>query len=506
MTQAYSYNAVNNLRQTLSRGLLWQYSSVAVQAVAQLAVLSTLSRLLSPEDFGLLSAAMIFVGFAGLFGQLGVAPAIVYTSELTARVVRAGFTLSIIAGVLLTGLLWALAPIFGKYFGNDQVVPVVRAVAVIFPIAGLGAVSDALLQRRLKFNVVTLISVISYVLGYGAIAIWLGASGAGVWALVAGTIGQRTIQTVASYVLAPHPVRPLVSIAEYRKLLHYGIGHTSAEVLNYAANQGDYLVVGRVFDPATLGLYSRAYQLMMLPVKYLGQALDAVLFPVMSRVRGDPDRLKSIYLGGTAAISLLVCPAGAMMVVLAPEIVQLLLGRQWTGAVVPFQVLALGLLFRTTYKLSDSLAKACGAVYKRSAREALYAALVVLGSIIGARWGVVGVAGGVLVAIITNYVVAALSSVGLLGIRLTSYFAVQLGGACLGIIVGLVAIMCRFYLNDIGLRTMTVLLVVSAMGIGTAAAVAMIRPALLGPTGAELVAMIRAFFHNRVLGFRDRTA
>lgn len=497
---------MNSLRKTLSRGLLWQYASVAVQAVAQLAVLSTLSRLLSPEDFGLLSAAMIFVGFAGLFGQLGVAPAIIYTSELTARVVRAGFTLSIITGLLLTGLLWALAPIFGEYFGSDPVVPVIRAVAVVFPIAGLGAVSEALLQRRLKFNILTLVNVISYLLGYAVIAIWLGAAGAGVWALVGGTIGQRTIQTVASYVLAPHPVWPLVSIAEYRKLLRYGIGHTLAQVLNYAANQGDYLVVGRVFDPATLGLYSRAYQLMMLPVKYLGQALDAVLFPVMSRVRGDPDRLKSIYLGGTAAISLLVCPAGAMMVVLAPEIVQLLLGRQWTGAVVPFQVLALGLLFRTTYKLSDSLAKACGAVYKRSAREALYAALVVLGSIIGARWGVVGVAGGVLVAIITNYVVAALSSAALLGIPLTSYFAAQLGGVRLGIIVGLAVIMCRFYLNNVGLSGITVLVGVSATGIGAAAAVATIRPDWLGSIGGELVATMRAFFHNRVLGFRDRAA
>ncbi|MEO7986944.1 MAG: oligosaccharide flippase family protein, partial [Gemmatimonadales bacterium] len=163
----------------------------------------------------------------------------------------------------------------------------------------------------------------------------------------------------------------------------------------------------RFLGPAALGYYGRAYSLMSAPAYAFGTVLDAVLFPAMARVQDDPPRLALAYRRGVALIALLVLPVSATLILLAPEVVRVALGPRWTAAVAPFQILGIGMLFRSSYKMSDSIARSTGAVYRRAWRQIMYAGLVIFAAWVGQHWGIVGVSWGALGALTVNFLVMA---------------------------------------------------------------------------------------------------
>jgi PST family polysaccharide transporter len=123
----------------------------------------------------------------------------------------------------------------------------------------------------------------------------------------------------------------------------------------------------------------------------------------MAKVQNDSARLGAAYRRGVALIALLVLPASAVLILLAPEVIALVLGAKWGPVVTPFRILGIGMLFRTSYKMSDSITRSTGAVYRRAWRQMLYAALVVAGAWTGSHWGIAGVAVGALSAVCVNF-------------------------------------------------------------------------------------------------------
>ena len=178
-------------------------------------------------------------------------------------------------------------------------------------------------------------------------------------------------------------------------MIGFGSGYSLTQLGNWGAQNADNFVVASVLGTGPLGVYSRAYNLLSQPAAVIGGAADKVLFPAMARVRDDGERLRAAYVRSASLIALVAAPASVLLYVLAPEVVRVLLGAQWAAVVLPLQVFALVLLPRTTYKISTSLTRATGAVYRAAWRQWLYAAEVVVFCVIGARVaGVDGVAVG----------------------------------------------------------------------------------------------------------------
>jgi len=392
-------------RRTLS-GILWMAWGRGAYAVLQLLVLAVLARLLTPTEFGVVTAALVVIGFANIFSQLGVGPALVQRPTLERRHIDTAFTTTVLFGLSLAALTWIGAPLAARFFRIDAVAPVLRALAGLFFLTGIGVVAESLVKRDLRFKWLANLEVATYAVGYGAVGIIGAAAGWGVWALVAGEIARSALRS--SVLLWAHPprLRPTVQRAAFRELMYFGGGFTVARAANYLALQGDNLVVGRALGPAALGLYGRAYSMMNAP-SGIGAILDNVLFPAMARVQHDPRRLARAYHRGVATLGIVILPLSAMLFVVAPEAVHVVLGPRWAEVVAPFRVLALGMLFRTSYKMSDSLARSTGAVYRRAWRQIVYAALVIGGAAVGQRWGIVGVAVGVTVALTANFLLMA---------------------------------------------------------------------------------------------------
>lgn len=493
-------------------GFGWQYLSAMAEGLSNLVVLAVLARLLSPADFGLMSLALVFSGFSLMISQVGVGPALVQESELTPRQISTGFVLSLATGVGSAAILAACAPLIGLATANPAVVPVVAALSLTMLFGALGTVPEALLTRELRFRTLMFVSLASFV-GYAAVGIVAALAGLGVWALVVATVGQTLVKAVLLLGCARRSVGFRYSKEDARGILGYGAGFTLARLLNYAANKGDNFVVGRLLGDATLGHYSRAFALMMLPSYYLATAMEKVLFPIMSRAAEDPVRLRRIYLTGAELVGLLCVPISLVMIVLAREIVLTLLGPKWTEVVLPLQILSAGILFRTTYKFGDSLAKATGAVYQRSIREGIYAALIIVGAAVGCRWGLAGVSTGVLFAVGANYAMAASMSRRILNLNAADYVSAHAPGILVGLAAAAGALVVKLALGRIVPAPITLVLA-SLVALVAAVAFAKWQPRALGEGLPTLLGMLeerggivaRVALSRRLLGLRPAAA
>jgi PST family polysaccharide transporter len=417
-------------------GMLWTFSGTGVQAVVQLLVLMALGRLLTPAEFGIMGAAAVVIALSQVVSQVGVGPAIIQRRDLDITHIRTAFTLSAVLGLVLGAAVWLAAPALAAFYRIPALEPVFRAMAFLFPIDGLSTVGRSLLTRQLRFRLFVALEVGTYIIGYACIGVLLAWLGYGIWALVGANLSQVTLRTIAMHAATKHPVRPSLDLRAGRELLSFGFGHSLAQVALVISQQADNLVVGRWLGPAALGVYGRAYSLMVMPATVFGRIVNRVLFPVMSQVQDERDRLAGAYERALAIVALCSLPVSAVLWVVAPEFIPALLGPQWTGVVLPFRLFTCGLFFRMSSKITDACVKAAGAMYPRALIQGVYAAMVLLAALIGQRWGVGGVALAVSIAMGINWLMMAALGRAVTGLSWPRFVRVQLPGLSLAILIG----------------------------------------------------------------------
>ena len=473
-------------------GLMWTAWGRGSHVVLQVLALAVLARFLAPADFGVVSAALVVVGFSTIVTQIGLGPALVQRATLEPRHIETAFSTSVVLGLVLGMAVWAGAPLAARFFDMPDVQPVLRALAWLFPLHGIATVPESLMKRDLRFRWLANRDILSYGIGYVGVSVALAVAGFGVWSLVWGHIAQAVARTGILLWSSPPRVHSLGERAAFRELMYMGGGFTVAKAATYAAQQGDNLVIGGTLGPAALGFYGRAYQLMNAPSYGLGGLLDAVLFPTLAKIQHDSRRLATAFRRGTALIALAVLPVSAVLLILAPEVVQVVLGPRWAAVVPPFQILALGMLFRTSFKMSDSLSRSAGVVYRRAWRQVLYALAVLAGAWIGQHWGISGVAWGVLAAIVANFLLMA----GL-GLRVTGLTWWDLWSAHVPAIRLSVLVAPLVWAAATGLRLLDLPAIVTAAAAAlpalalAALAVRLLPDVFLGPDGVWMITTLR---------------
>jgi O-antigen/teichoic acid export membrane protein len=426
----------------------WGLAGAVIGGASQLLIGAVLARLLTPSDFGLMAFAFIVLGLVQPLGDLGLCNAIVQRSLLTERHIRAGFTAAVLLGVVIAIAVAAFAPAATLLIRDHESVQVLRVLSLGFALGGLSVVPRALLRRRMDFKRQFFIDTCSYVLGYGALAILLAIRGWGVWSLVWGGLFQGLVTSVGLLAFCRHSMRPLLATREIAELLQFGIGSSATSVVNYLALNVDNFVVGRNLGAASLGLYSRAYNLMNLPYTYSARVLSGVLFPAFSEVQGEAVRVRRAYLLLTEFTGMIAAPAMALLAVVAPHLVRAVYGPKWTASVLPLQILCLAGYFRALYHLGGVVAQSAGRVYSELWRQAVYAGAVVAGAVVGSRYGLAGVAAGVDIAILYMFLAKGQLALSIIGTGWFEYARVQTRALVTGAITGLIAVLVRFSLES----------------------------------------------------------
>jgi O-antigen/teichoic acid export membrane protein len=465
-------------------GMFWTFSGTGVQVAVQLLAIMALGRLITPTEFGVMGAATVVIAFSQIVSQIGVGPALVQGRELTTTHVRVAATLSVALGLLLGALVYFGAPLIASFYRIPELVPVLRAMAFMFPLSGLNTVAKSLLTRALRFRLYMVLDAGSYILGYAGVAVFLAWRGYGIWALVIANLGQEALRTVAMYFATRHSLRPSLDLRTARSLLTFGVGHSMAQIGVLISQQGDNLVVGRWIGPAALGIYGRAYSLMVMPALAFGRIVNQVLFPVMSQVQDERHRLLPAYERGLAIVALLSLPVSAFLWVVAPEFIPIVLGPAWSEVVTPFRLFTISLLFRMSSKIGDACIKAAGDLYPWALLQFAYAALVVIGAIIGQRWGVGGVAICVSVAMGFDWLSVAYLSRKVTGLPWTRFVAVHAPAALMAIVTAGAALAGAHIGRSAHLGNLATLLLAGLAAAATVGTASWLRPEVfLGPHG-----------------------
>lgn len=369
----------------------------------QALVLVVLARLLTPDDFGLMGAALVVLSFSGIAGELGVGSSIVQLPRLEAAHVGTALTITFATALAFGAAAYLGAGAIAAFFRMPSLEYLVRLLSAAVLTDTCSVVPQGLLRREMRFRALAIIEVTAYAAGYALVAIPLAYLGFGAQALIIAYLVQSALRLGLSVFAASEGLtKPRFAVGEGRELLFTGGGFTLAKVANQFALQADNVVVGRWIGAAGLGLYSRAYQLMVVPADLFGRGIDKVAFSAIASVQGDTKRVRRAFARGVSLTGLVGLPLSGMLVVLAPEIVSVILGGQWEEVVPVLQILGSVTFFRICYRIGSTILKARGRVYRNAVYQFLYAAVVGLAAYAGQEFGVPGVASGVALAVVLH--------------------------------------------------------------------------------------------------------
>ena len=299
-----------------------------------------LARLLTPADFGLVAMVTAVTGFGQAFADLGLSEATIQSPEINNAQVSTLFWVNVAIGLVLTLLTIGLAPVLAHFYRQPRIEEIAFLLSVTFVICGLRVQHDALLRRQMRFSALAARDVISSLIA-AVVAIVLAWKGAGYWALVAIPLTSNVIQMLLSWFMVQWIPGLPKRDGKVGALITFG-GNVAASYFVMNVNRSlDNVLVGWYWGAAPLGLYSRAYNLLMLPVRQLSAPAGSVAVPAFSRLQDDPDRFARYFLRTINLIVWMIAPILGFLFVAATPVIALLLGNQWRGAAPVFQILAI---------------------------------------------------------------------------------------------------------------------------------------------------------------------
>lgn len=345
-------------RATHSMG--WNYLSFGASKAVNLVTLSILAHLLVPASFGLVALAALTMDYLSVLSDLGLGAALIQRKRNVEESAGTALILNLLANSVLTLLLIAVSPYVASFFHEPQVIPVLSALSFTLLFNAAGSVHSVLLQRQLAFKK-KLIPDLGASAIKTVVSIGLAWGGYGVWALVAGQLVAAAANTILLWVVIPWRPRLSWKPAVARELFSYGISIMGNNALSAWEDNFDYLIIGRFYNTAALGIYTIAYRLPETLIITTLWVMTSVLFPTFSALQDAREALKRSFLTTVRYVELLVTPVCLGMVIAAGPIIRIAFGAQWEGAVPLLRVLAL-------YAWVMSIGFHAGDVYKAVGR------------------------------------------------------------------------------------------------------------------------------------------
>ncbi len=371
---------------------------VTITAHACKFVLSTLSaivlaRLLTPQDYGLIGMVAIIVGFLGMFQYLGLSTATIKWSELNHQQVSTLFWLNVGLSAAIMLLTIAAAPLAAWFYKEPRLVGITIGYAFAVLVTGFAIQHEAILIRQMRFGVTAAIEISAIAIGL-AVAIVAAFYGAGYWSLVINQLVLAGVTVIGTWTACRwRPSLPTRG-AGVRSMVSYGGNITGFNIMSYFARNLDNLLLGKFWGAYQLGVYSRAYQMLLMPMSQINGPLMSVAVPALSRLTDSPARYRAAFLKIVEKIAMVTMPGVVFMIATSDWLVLFLLGPKWhdTGRI--FMLLGIAAIVQPVTRAALWLFTTQG-----RARElfnwGIISAIIAVASIVGGlRWGALGVAAG----------------------------------------------------------------------------------------------------------------
>lgn len=329
------------LTRTAGRGALWQLAGGAWETIVRVGASTVLARVLDPTDFGIMGMAMLVQGFVGRMAAFGTGAGVIAKKDITQQDVSTAFWMSALVYAFMFVIAFSAAPYAAAFFTTPEIEWVLRVVAISFLFNAASSMSGTLLRKELRFGTLKTIECGGIVIQSGVAIVLAGVFQMGYWALVIGLVAANLASTVARIACAAWLPSIAFSGKSFRYMFRYGINNLGSTFVSYCHANVDYLLVGRILGPATLGLYEFAFRIPHMISDRAARPVGAVLFPTLSKLQANDERLAAAYIKTAKYIALIVLPALFGLSAVARPAVLVLWGAKWLPIVIPLQILCL---------------------------------------------------------------------------------------------------------------------------------------------------------------------
>jgi len=327
----------------------WTSFAAVMQSLMQLVQMAVLARLLSPEDFGLMALVSVAIVFCSLFSDMGLSSAFIQRQDVTPQQRSSLFWLNIAMGTALTILMIAISPLAAWYFDDDRLLPLFALTATTLIINAAGQQVRIAAEKTLHFRPVVLVDTCSTLLGFAA-TVLAALAGWGVYSLAFGSVLGAISGTLLAWLFIANSWRPRFGFKadDVRPFIGFGGSLVANNIVNQFNASVDLLIGGRMLAASQLGLYSVPRNLVLQLQFLVNPVITRVAFPLISQVQTDLPRVKAIYLQTLNMTASTNAPLYLGAFFFAQEIVDLLLGSNWTGSVDVLRILAIWGYMRST--------------------------------------------------------------------------------------------------------------------------------------------------------------
>ncbi|WP_019539387.1 lipopolysaccharide biosynthesis protein [Proteiniphilum acetatigenes] len=343
------------LKEKTVNALVWNTFDKTFSQITYAVVGIILANTLFPEDFGLIHIITVFSAFLSVFIDSGFTVALIQRKNITDRDYNTIFFFNLSASIVLYLLLFFLAPLIAVWFEDARLVPLSRTMFLTVIIQAFGLVQSSILMRNMHMKAFAISNIVPLLIS-GTIAVILALNGYGPWALVAQALALAAVRSILLWVQNSWRPRIQFDKASFMSLYSTGKNMFLASFTGTLFQNLYPLIIGIWYSLRDLGYYSQADRWSKMGYTALGQALGQSLFPALSSIQDDPERMQRVYGKTNRTAAYLSFPFFLGLIVVATPLFHVLFGTKWDASIPLFQLLLVkGIFFVFTTLMTNYL-------------------------------------------------------------------------------------------------------------------------------------------------------
>ena len=328
-----------DIGQNFKRGILYTALGKYSNVVIQLLVTAVLSRILTPEEYGVVAVVNVFLIFFQMLADSGIGPAIIQNKKLNQDDLRSIFTLTIYSGFILSALFCLLGYPMSLVYGDFIYINLYLLLGICVFFYTITIVPQAILTKEMRFKQVNLLTLVANILS-GIIGILLALGRFGIYSLIFSNIVKAVALFLVLFGTVKLPLSRKIDKNSIKKIFEFSKFQFLFNFWNYFARNLDNLLIGRFINSSALGYYDKAYQLSLYPNQVLSQIITPVIHPVMSNFEKNRQKMGEVYLQVSNVLIVLGIPISAYLYFNAKDIIVFMFGNSWSDSIPVFRILA----------------------------------------------------------------------------------------------------------------------------------------------------------------------
>lgn len=390
-----------DMKSKVLSGLTWKFGERILSQGISFVISLVLARMLMPSEYGTVSLVLVFINLANVFVSNGLGETLIQKKDASNVDFSTIFYCSLLVSIFLYTILFAIAPLVGDFYENQELILVLRILALRLPVTAINTIQQAYVSKKMDFKRF-FFSTLGGTLFSGVIGIWMAFTGYGIWALVVQYLSNSVINTIVLTYTVKWKPQLCFSISSAKEMIPYGWKLTAAAFVNTLYGELRNLIIGRIYTTQDLAYYNKGNHFPSLTVTNIDTSISSVLFPALSLVNNDKNKLKEYTRKSMQVSSYIIFPMMIGMYAVADTMITVLLTENWIGCVPFLRLSCIYWMIQPIQTANAQAIKACG-------RSDIYLRLETTKKIIGVLLIILTMRISVLAVVSTNLIMAVIS-------------------------------------------------------------------------------------------------